>query len=197
MVVMETGGCTVVPEEIQGPDVFYVEEVQDTLQHIQSMGISALADKWISLNIRPQIAVPDSSDTKNQKRMDFFGNINFMKNSSPTPPKAPSPAAKKQEVTSILKHRNVSATQKSNPNLSGSGSIFSNEDASEDSQSQGAHSELSDEPVLGRRAVRERQTSLDSDDSDSDWEQYRVRQKINKLKKKQLIRRVLLKVNNV
>lgn len=167
---MEAGGCTVPAEQHQGPDVFYVEEAQDTLKHIQNMGISMLADKWISLNVRPEVAVPDLNDNKNQKRTDFFGN--FMKNNSPTPPKVPSPASKKPEVTSILKHRNM---QKSNVNLSASGSVFSNEDVSEDSQSQGAHSELSDEPVLGRRATREKNINLEySDDSDSDWEAYRV-----------------------
>lgn len=73
MVLMEAGGCTVPAEENQGPDVFYVEEAQETLQHIQNMGIPALADKWISLNLRPQTVTPDISDNKNQKRMDFFG----------------------------------------------------------------------------------------------------------------------------
>lgn len=100
----------------------------------------------------------------------ILGNIGFIKSTSPVPPKSPSPASKKPEVTSILKHK--TSLNKSNVNLSGSSSLFSSEDVSEDSASQGAHSELSDEPVVGRRSARER--GIESDDSDSDWETYRV-----------------------
>lgn len=77
---------------------------------------------------------------------------------------------KKQEVISILKRR--SSDQGS---LSHSGSLFSLPDDdihSEDSTSQGGYSEVSDEPVLGRKVVRERH-SIESDE-DSDIEDYRV-----------------------
>ena len=78
--------------------------------------------------------------------------------------------SKKQEVISILKRR--SSDQGS---LSHSGSLFSLPDddvRSEDSTSQGGYSEVSDEPVLGRKVARERH-GMESDD-DSDIEDYRV-----------------------
>lgn len=157
MVLMEAGGCTSPPEENQSPDVFYVEEAQETLHHIQNMGISALADKWLSLNSRPQIAVVDTTANKPNKKNDFF---TFAKSTSPTP--APS---KKTEITSILKHRSPK---------SATGSVFSGEDVSEDSASQEARSEISDEPVIGRRAAREKDS-----DSDSDWDNYRPNSEIS------------------
>lgn len=38
-----------------GPDVFYVEEAQETLKHIRKIGISTLAEKWIYSNTKPEI----------------------------------------------------------------------------------------------------------------------------------------------
>ena len=63
--------------------------------------------------------------------------------------------------------------------LSQTGSIFSlqDEEYSEDSTSQEGYSErseLSDEPVSGRRMIRERKNLLGFDDADSDIDDYRV-----------------------
>ena len=44
--------------ENAGPDIFYVEEAQETLKHIRKIGISTLAEKWINANAKPEVAVP-------------------------------------------------------------------------------------------------------------------------------------------
>lgn len=74
---MEAGGCTEPPEENMGPDAFYVEEAQATLAHIQELGLSELADRFLSMNPGPQISVPIPEG--NKKRGDFI-NLNFSKN---------------------------------------------------------------------------------------------------------------------
>lgn len=43
-------------EPNSGPDVFYVEEAQETLLHIQKIGVPTLAEKWITANAKPEIA---------------------------------------------------------------------------------------------------------------------------------------------
>lgn len=75
---MEAGGCTEPPEDNMGPDAFYVEEAQATLAHIQELGLSELADRFLSMNPGPQISVPIPQGGK--KRGDFI-NLNFSKNS--------------------------------------------------------------------------------------------------------------------
>lgn len=41
-----------------GPDIFYVEEAQETLKHIRKIGISMLAEKWINANAKPEVITP-------------------------------------------------------------------------------------------------------------------------------------------
>lgn len=77
---METGGCTEAPEENLGPDAFYVEEAQATLAHIQELGLSEYADRFLSMNSGSHVVVhpqPQSS-----KRKSEFINLNFSKSTS-------------------------------------------------------------------------------------------------------------------
>lgn len=162
---MEAGGCTEPPEENLGPDAFYVEEVQATLAHLQELGISKLAERWLHTNPGTQVSMPELTNQK--KKLEFLGNMTFSKSTSHLN-KSTSSLTKKTEVTSILKRRSSDQGP-----LSHFGSIISIHDEydvqSEDSTSQGGYSErseVSDEPVLGRRQMRERK--IDSDDEESD-----------------------------
>ncbi|XP_011298415.1 protein inturned [Fopius arisanus] len=174
-VVLESGGCTARPAENEGPDVFYVEEAQETLKHIQKIGISTLAAKWIAANARPETL--DIQEKNCGKTATIAENLlGFIKpteiGSIGKAQASPVGSKKIPEVTSILKKR----SPEQSPVMSGS--VYSLQ-TSEDSMSQGtgAVSEISDEaaPILGRRATRGRTltTSRQSDNSDSDVEMYR------------------------
>lgn len=100
--------------------------------------------------------------------LDYLGS--FAKSISPSQKESLSPVQKKAEVTSILKRRSSDQALHSH-----SSSMYSLPDDcevnSEDSTSQGGYSErseVSDEPVLGRRAVREKGGHYESDDDESD-----------------------------
>ncbi|KAF7993028.1 hypothetical protein HCN44_005809 [Aphidius gifuensis] len=171
-VLVESGGCTTLPDDNEGPDVFYVEEAQETLKHIQKIGISNLADKWISSNTRPEtIDVNDKNSTSIKSTItdNLLGFIKSNDNNQTTTVKINNSTPKVPEVTSILKKK----SPEQSPIMSGS-SIYSLQ-TSEDSISQGtsAVSEISDDtigPILGRRATREmyQTSSKNSDDSDDD-----------------------------
>ncbi|XP_063981427.1 protein inturned [Diachasmimorpha longicaudata] len=176
-VVLESGGCTARLEENEGPDVFYVEEAQETLKHIQKIGISTLAVKWISANARPETAdVQERNSVRSSSTIaeNLLGLIKPPETGAVGGKSYASPVGAKKipEVTSILKKR----SPEQSPVMSGS--VYSLQ-TSEDSMSQGtgAVSEMSDEaaPILGRRATRERNLAASrlSDDSDSDVEIYR------------------------
>ncbi|XP_011876832.1 PREDICTED: protein inturned [Vollenhovia emeryi] len=176
-VLLESGGCTAKYNDAIGPDVFYVEEAQETLKHVQKIGVTVLASKWIASNTRPEVipyeehttAKPSSSITEN-----LFGLIKSS-DAQTVPSKQnvnPTINKKSQELPSILKKR----SPEESPVISGS--VYSLQ-TSEDSLSQGTGgiSEMSDEamPILGRRATREKINSASrySDDSDSDIDIYK------------------------
>lgn len=73
---MEVGGCTEPPEENSGPDAFYVEEAQATLAHIQELGLSEFAERYLSVNQDPQTTLP--VPMPNKRKSDFI-NLNFSK----------------------------------------------------------------------------------------------------------------------
>ncbi|XP_053978115.1 protein inturned isoform X1 [Hylaeus volcanicus] len=176
-VLLESGGCTTKCSETTGPDIFYVEEAQETLKHIQKIGVTTLAAKWIASNTRPEVipyedyvsVKPPSSITEN-----FLGLIKSNDIQSPSTKSSHTTITNRrsQEIPSILKKRN---TEESPMVL---GSVYSLH-TSEDSLSQGTGgiSEISDEtmPILGRRATREKIASGSrySDDSDSDIDMYK------------------------
>lgn len=37
------------------PSPFYIEEIQDTLEHLRTVGIENLANTWVLYNKRPQV----------------------------------------------------------------------------------------------------------------------------------------------
>ncbi|KAG8039143.1 hypothetical protein G9C98_003450 [Cotesia typhae] len=157
-----------------GPDIFYVEEAQETLRHIQKVGVPIYAAKWIASNAKPETV--DLKDKIGGKHLSIAENLlGLIKSSdnSNAPAKSNCGTIKKvPEVTSILKKRSPEQS------LVITGSMYSFQ-ASEESLSQGgAMSEQSDDgaPILGRRALRERylaQSRVESDDSDSEIDMYR------------------------
>lgn len=175
-VLLESGGCTAKYNDAIGPDVFYVEEAQETLKHIQKIGVTILASKWIISNTRPEV-IPYEEHTTTKASSSITENLLGLIKSSDaqiaSPKQNVNPTAKKpQELPSILKKR----SPEESPMISGS--VYSLH-TSEDSLSQGTGgvSEMSDEamPILGRRATREKinSTSRYSDDSDSDIDIYK------------------------
>ncbi|XP_017889125.1 protein inturned [Ceratina calcarata] len=176
-VLLESGGCTAKCSEIIGPDIFYVEEAQETLKHIQKIGVTTLAAKWIESNTRPEvISYEDPVFVKSSSSIteNLLGLIKSTdaQNSNIKSSLMLSSNKKTQEIPSILKKRDVEECPVA------LGSVYSLH-TSEDSLSQGTGgiSEISDEalPILGRRATREKIVSKSrySDDSDSDIDVYK------------------------
>ena len=101
-----------------------MEEAQETLKHVQKIGVTVLASKWITSNTRPEV-IPyeehittkaSSSITEN-----LFGLIKSTSDAQTVPSKQnvnPAISSKKpQELPSILKKRNL----EENPVILGSG----------------------------------------------------------------------------
>lgn len=107
-----------------GPDVFYVEEAQETLKHVQKIGVTTLASKWIMSNTRPEVipyeehttTKPSSSITEN-----LFGLIKSSDAQTAASKSNVNPAVNKkpQELPSILKKR----SPEESPMISGSGTL--------------------------------------------------------------------------
>lgn len=105
-----------------GPDVFYVEEAQETLKHVQKIGVTTLASKWIMSNTRPEVisyeehimTKPSSSITEN-----LFGLIKSSDAQTATSKSSVNSVINKkpQELPSILKKR----SPEESPMISGSG----------------------------------------------------------------------------
>ncbi|XP_011494258.1 PREDICTED: protein inturned [Ceratosolen solmsi marchali] len=172
-VILESGGCTAILEEHSGPDIFYVEEAQETLKHIRKIGISALAEKWINANAKPEIIVPQKETTLSKLSSPSIAEniVGFMKTNQ-----SKSISSLNHNVTKVP-YDNISMTksrvsEESRVDFNAGYSLEASRDSpSQDSLSQ--VSEMSDQaaPILGRRATRERSNALltrYSDDSDSD-----------------------------
>lgn len=108
-----------------GPDVFYVEEAQETLKHVQKIGVTVLASKWITSNTRPEvIPYEEHATTKASSSIteNLFGLIKSSdaqivlskQNANSTINKKP------QELPSILKKR---SPVEESPIISGSGKL--------------------------------------------------------------------------
>lgn len=50
-----TSNLDSIETEIITPSPFYIEEIQDTLDHLRTGGIENLANTWINCNKRPQV----------------------------------------------------------------------------------------------------------------------------------------------
>lgn len=46
-IILEVGGCSAVPEGNPGPDIFYVDQAQNTLLQLESSGVLSAADAYI------------------------------------------------------------------------------------------------------------------------------------------------------
>lgn len=98
------------------PAPFYIEEIQDTLEHLRTGGIENLAATWINSNKRPQIVREDNETTSAAS--------------------AQTSQSKKTEIISILKRRNNSTEnvgEFSKPSTSAGGSSVNSQTFSEDS----------------------------------------------------------------
>lgn len=71
-VLLETGGCAVVPQGVVRPDPFYVDQAINTLEHLIEMGIPSVCNKWLTLPANPDIVNIDSlyEAAQTQKRLD-------------------------------------------------------------------------------------------------------------------------------
>lgn len=107
-----------------GPDVFYVEEAQETLKHIQKIGVTILASKWITSNARPEV-IPYEEHTTTKASSSITENLlGLIKSSdaqivSPKQNVNPTINKKPQELPSILKKR----SPEESPMISGSGKL--------------------------------------------------------------------------
>ncbi|XP_014204314.1 protein inturned [Copidosoma floridanum] len=174
-VILESGGCTAVLEENSGPDIFYVEEAQDTLKHIRKIGIPMLAEKWINANAKPELMIPqkESSFLKIPSSIadNLVGLIKTNQSKSSSIVTSSSVAKSAHEISNIGKTKTCDESRFDSP-------VYpfetSRDSPSQDSLSQ--VSEMSDQaaPILGRRATREKANitakTQFSDDSDSDLE---------------------------
>lgn len=89
-----------------------MEEAQETLKHIQKIGVTTLAAKWIASNTRPEVisyedhasVKPSSSITEN-----FLGLIksNDVQSSPTKSSHIITTSRRSQEIPSILKKRNI------------------------------------------------------------------------------------------
>lgn len=98
------------------PSPFYIEEIQDTLEHLRTGGVENLAITWISSNKRPQVIRDDNENA----------NVNLN----------PESQSKKTEIISILKRRNNSTenvNEFSKPTPSAGGSSVNSQTFSDDS----------------------------------------------------------------
>ncbi|XP_037048340.1 protein inturned [Bradysia coprophila] len=98
------------------PSPFYIEEIQDTLEHLRTGGVENLAVTWISSNKRPQVIQENNENP--------MGNTN------------PESQSKKTEIISILKRRNNSTenvSEFSKPIPSAGGSSVNSQTFSDDS----------------------------------------------------------------
>lgn len=98
------------------PSPFYIEEIQDTLEHLRTGGVENLAVTWISSNKRPQVILDDNENPNNNPTQE--------------------PQSKKTEIISILKRRNNSTenvSEVSKPTPSAGGSSVNSQTFSDDS----------------------------------------------------------------
>lgn len=160
-VIFEAGGCTVPAEAKPGPDPFYVEEVQYTLEDIQCVGVIDIARKWIAANIYPQV-ISNVNCKSLRKGASFIKSKVDVK----------TPFGRKPEVTSILKRRSSVELQvpyASSPLYPPSG------DVSDESRSLRSINSDEQQPIIGRREARERGCNVGDDSgSDSEWNTSRV-----------------------
>jgi len=100
-----------------------VEEAQETLKHVQKIGVTVLASKWITSNTRPEVISYEEHTTTKASSSITENLFSLIKSSDAqtVPPKQINPTISKkpQELPSILKKRSL----EENPVISGSGKL--------------------------------------------------------------------------
>lgn len=87
-----------------GPSSFYIEEIQDTLDHLRSGGVESLASTWLSCNKRPEVL----RDVLREDLRTVQTTTNAGNGTHPNVSATNALGIKKTEVISILKRRNNS-----------------------------------------------------------------------------------------
>ena len=64
-----------VGDSVIKPDPFYIDEIQETLRHIQCMNVTCFADKWVETNCKTNITL---GDPFNNKLICASNNWNFL-----------------------------------------------------------------------------------------------------------------------
>lgn len=97
-------------EENASPDIFYVEEAQETLKHLQKIGIPTLAEKWIKANAASDLELTQDRAINKSIPSITENLLGLVKSGDPRsslPKVNPSSNRKSQEVSSILKRRSL------------------------------------------------------------------------------------------
>ncbi|EEB12645.1 PDZ domain-containing protein, putative [Pediculus humanus corporis] len=162
-VILEAGEFCAKICDNAGPALPYIEEAEETLIHMQKLGISSLASQWLENNSRFRTVTPEEVfiNKMNNKKDNL---LNFVKTFDGTQKNSAQKSLPQKSEESILGKKNR-------------GTLVV--DTSEDSISQTPSnevSEISDEnaPILGRRGERNKisneNITSESDSSDSDWD---------------------------
>lgn len=69
-------GSSAMDTEFIGPSSFYIEEIQDTLDHLRTGGVENLAGTWLNCNKRPEVCKNFMHDLWYTS----FVNIKYLKN---------------------------------------------------------------------------------------------------------------------
>ena len=160
-VLLETGGCAVVPQGIVRPDPFYVDQAINTLEQLIEMGIPGVCNTWLTLPPCPDLLDTDSlySAAQTQKRLDA----------------ATLAAGREEKRCGIVLKKTRSYEYASTDSPSGSVDV----DTVSLPHSEG-NSEVSDELERrggGKGEEEERSNSPGSDEDSSFWELYRSGQR--------------------
>ncbi|XP_067128156.1 LOW QUALITY PROTEIN: protein inturned [Centruroides vittatus] len=178
-IILEAGGCSLQAKGHPTPDPFYVDQAQNTLLQLESLGIIAHIEKFLESESCPQICYADWFGSKNKFSKRNFGT--FSKASQPLKStnqktlsqsnllnisfsSSPGTGTRKMpEITSILKKK-TSIDGERQQLLSTVGQGDADSDA-ETTHSPGTSDEMT--PILGRRGKTE-SSSHTSASSDAD-----------------------------
>lgn len=148
-----------------GPSRFYIEEIQDTLDHLQIDGVENLANMWLNANKRPETLL-FKEDQASCAALPV--NLNTLNTSATTSSSTSTVEAiamnlKNTEVISILKRRNNSSENVSDNNLKCTNSMLTTASGGSPSINSQTFSDSSLQKY-----------NEDDDESDSDWDGFPV-----------------------
>lgn len=150
-----------------GPSRFYIEEIQDTLDHLQMDGVENLANMWLNANKRPETLLfkEDPASCAASPASVNALNTNATPSSSTSAVEALAMNLKNTEVISILKRRNNSSENvNDNNNLKYTNSMLTTASGGSPSINSQTFSDSSLQKY-----------NEDDEESDSDWDGFPVR----------------------